>query len=52
MAKISNEAKNRYFEKIKDFKVHLDEIAEREKEILATLEEDEETQAYERLFQQ
>ena len=49
MAKISNEAKNRYFEKIKDFKVHLDEIAEREKEILATLEEDEETLFYKKI---
>ncbi len=50
MAKVSNEAKQRYYEKIKEYKSKVEKIQQHEKGILSTINDEEEGQAYKRLL--
>lgn len=49
MAKVSGEAKQRYYEKIKEYKSKVEKIQQREKSMLTILESDEQGQPYKRL---
>jgi len=49
VAKVSSEAKRRYFEKIKEYKSEVDKLLQNEKRILQIIENDEQGQSYKRL---
>ncbi len=50
MAKISNEAKKRYFDKLKEYKVAIDQIVQREKTLTHVLESDENGVSFKKLL--